>query len=392
MKDEWKRVKLSNYATVSSSKRIYASEYVDLGIPFYRGKEIVEGVSSSHLNSLFISQERFNKIKTTYGVPLKGDILLTSVGTLGIPYYVLGDHDFYFKDGNLTWFRKFNGLDSKWFYYWIQSHEGKYELKKCEIGSSQKAYTIKKLSGIEFPNIREDYQSQIANIVSKYDDLIENNQSRIKILEEMAQRLYSEWFVKFKFPGHENVKMVDSGTEFGIIPEGWDVRTIGSILGPVRRKQLIKKSAYLSEGKYPIVDQGKDLISGRTNDEESIINEELIVFGDHTRCFKYCNFKFARGADGTQILNSRDKKRMPNILLFFMAKNSGLKNYQYARHFKFLKVIKLIIPKQEIAEGFDREVSKYYSLISIIRERNEQLIKIRDLLIENIVTGKRLLK
>ena len=70
-------------------------------------------------------------------------------------------------------------------------------------------------------------QRRIADILSAYDDLIENNNRRIAILEEMAQNLYREWFVHFRFPGHEHVKMVDS--ELGPIPEGWEVKKLGEM-------------------------------------------------------------------------------------------------------------------------------------------------------------------
>ena len=73
-------------------------------------------------------------------------------------------------------------------------------------------------------------QKNIASVLSTYDDLIENNEKRIKTLEEMAQLLYTEWFVKFKYPGHEKVKMVVSGTEYGKISEGWKVKKLGEIV------------------------------------------------------------------------------------------------------------------------------------------------------------------
>lgn len=75
-------------------------------------------------------------------------------------------------------------------------------------------------------------QRKIASILSAYDDLIENNTRRIAILEEMAQAIYREWFVKFRFPGHENVKMVDS--PLGKIPEGWEPKRLGNIATEVR--------------------------------------------------------------------------------------------------------------------------------------------------------------
>jgi len=76
-------------------------------------------------------------------------------------------------------------------------------------------------------------QRKIADILSAYDDLIENNTRRIAILEEMAQQLYQEWFVHFRYPGHENVPLVDS--ELGPIPEGWEVKRLGDIAREVRR-------------------------------------------------------------------------------------------------------------------------------------------------------------
>ena len=89
---------------------------------------------------------------------------------------------------------------------------------------------LKNAGGGTFPNLRKDdllnfripyptCRDKIASILSAYDDLIENNNRRIKILEEMAQAIYKEWFIKFRFPGHEKVKMVKS--EMGMIPEGW---------------------------------------------------------------------------------------------------------------------------------------------------------------------------
>ena len=103
-------------------------------------------------------------------------------------------------------------------------------------------------------------QRKIAAILSAYDDLIENNLRRIKILEEMAQNFYREWFVKFRFPGHEKVRFVDS--PLGKVPEGWEVIKISSLLEPIKRKKKIKKQAYKHEGEIPIVDQGKDFIGG----------------------------------------------------------------------------------------------------------------------------------
>ena len=216
---KWEKVKLGNVCEITSSKRIFYSEYVDDGVPFYRSKEIIESDEGKVIeNPLYISVDKYNKIKEKFGVPQTGDMLLTSVGTIGIPYIIKKKDCFYFKDGNLTWFRDFReGLNSKYLYYWIKSSEGTGILYNTTIGSSQKALTISALKNIKISLPPRSVQDKIVEVISAYDDLIENNQKQIKLLEEAAQRLYKEWFVDLRFPGHENTKIVDG------VPEGWNI-------------------------------------------------------------------------------------------------------------------------------------------------------------------------
>ena len=215
----WGKVKVGDCCEVTSSKRIFFSEYVDSGVPFYRSKEIIESSNGQAISEpLFISQEKYDEIKNHFGVPQPGDMLLTSVGTIGVPYIVREKDYFYFKDGNLTWFRNFSDeLDSKYLYFWVKSSEGQSVLNNTTIGSSQKALTIASLKGLEIPCPPAPVQKRIVEILAGYDDLIENNQKQIKLLEEAAQRLYKEWFVDLHFPGHETTPIVDG------VPEGWKV-------------------------------------------------------------------------------------------------------------------------------------------------------------------------
>src|SRR5699024_9632475 len=98
----FEKVKLGELCDISSSRRIFAKEYVDEGIPFYRSKEIILKHNKKEITDpLFISYDRYEEIKEKYGAPKDGDILLTSVGTLGVPYIVNSKEKFYFKDGNL---------------------------------------------------------------------------------------------------------------------------------------------------------------------------------------------------------------------------------------------------------------------------------------------------
>ncbi|HEM5188513.1 TPA: restriction endonuclease subunit S, partial [Streptococcus suis] len=99
------RYKFSEFATITSSKRVHLSDYVEVGVPFYRSKEIIELANNQGISeTLFISEAKYNEIKNKYPVPQIDDILITAVGTIG-KIYLVKDVGFYFKDGNLIWVR-----------------------------------------------------------------------------------------------------------------------------------------------------------------------------------------------------------------------------------------------------------------------------------------------
>lgn len=189
-REDWETKKLGDLMTITSSKRIYYSEYVESGIPFYRSKEIIELQNSLKVNNeLFIKEERYNEIKEKFGIPYKGDILLTSVGTLGIPYRVKDRDKFYFKDGNLTWFREFNTLPSIIIYFWIKSSIGQEEIQNSSIGSTQQALTIKDLKNIDISIPTKEIITQLKYHLEGLNKKIESNLYMINSLEKLRDTL-----------------------------------------------------------------------------------------------------------------------------------------------------------------------------------------------------------
>jgi len=122
-------------------------------------------------------------------------------------------------------------------------------MQNASHGTTQDNLSVDKLLTFDFVVPPVDEQRRIASILSAYDDLIENNTRRIAILDEMARRLYEEWFVRFRFPGHEGVRMVES--ELGLVPEGWDVVRLDQVLVLQRGFDLPKQDR--AEGSFPIV-------------------------------------------------------------------------------------------------------------------------------------------
>lgn len=215
--DGWMETTLGEVADIGSSKRIFFSDYVLEGIPFYRSKEIIEKQKGNNISlDLFITEEKFNEIDSQFGSPKENDILLTSVGTIGIPYIVKENEKFYFKDGNLTWFKNYKKIYPLFLYHWLLSSIGMESLKKITIGSTQSALTIAGLRTIPIivPNITE--QKSIAEILTVFDNKIELLQSQNKTLEEMAQTLFAEWFGKY-----------DDDDD---LPKGWRVGKLGEII------------------------------------------------------------------------------------------------------------------------------------------------------------------
>jgi len=275
-------------------------------------------------------------------------------------------------------------LTTKFLYYALRPKLS--ELRSFSTGAATKFLTLTILNetAIEIPSIAE--QRRIAGILSAYDEQIENNQRRIRILEDMAHSLYREWFVHFRYPGHETVPLVDS--PLGQIPQGWEVKKIAELLAKVSRQGKIKTQDYLQAGELPVIDQGRELVGGYTNDADVEYSGELpvIVFGDHTRILKFIDFPFVCGADGTQLLRSNDK-RMPVSLFYYALSAIELSDFAYARHFKFLKEELVVVPIAEVATAFSERVDPIKRQVRILQQQSDNLRRTRDLLLPRLLSG-----
>lgn len=193
----WMIEKLGAVVNITSSKRVYLSDYVSEGVPFYRSKEIIQLSNGKVISdTLYISNEKYNEIKNKYGVPKKNDILLTSVGTIGIPMLVSNNNSFYFKDGNLTWIQ--SSLKERiaiYLYLWIKSEGGYQQLLSSTIGTSQSALTIEKLKNIKILKPSEDiilkFSSLASNFIEEINNLQTQNINLIKQRDLLLPRLMS---------------------------------------------------------------------------------------------------------------------------------------------------------------------------------------------------------
>ena len=233
----WEKTTIGEHCTVTSSKRFHLSDRTNCGVPFYCSKEIIQKVKSEEIDNCdYISEEFYEAVAQKYGVPQENDLLVTTRGTIGVPYLYKKSDRFYFADGNLTWMKDFQStLLPQYLYYWFLSYEGQRKIDSIAKGTAQKAVPISGIKTLELLLPPIEIQCRIADILSAYDDLIENNRKQIKLLEEAAQRLYNEWFVDLRFPGHEHTKIVDG------VPEGWEKRKLSDSFDYVRGKSYSSK-------------------------------------------------------------------------------------------------------------------------------------------------------
>ena len=199
----WTKTTIGEHCTVTSSKRFHLSERSGEGIPFYCSKEIIQKVNGEKIVECdYIREELYENVKKQFGVPQAGDLLITTRGTYGVPYIYTDTDCFYFADGNLTWLKDFDAdLLPQYLYYWVLSYDGQKKIDAIAKGTAQKAVPIAAIKLLELQIPSRESQQRIVEILSAYDDLIENNKKQIKLLEEAAQRLYKEWFVALRFPG-----------------------------------------------------------------------------------------------------------------------------------------------------------------------------------------------
>jgi len=188
---DWKEI--SSICEITSSKRIFENEYKNDGVPFYRGKEITLKKAGEVISDpVYISKERYAEIVKSFGKPKEGDILMTAVGTIGSTYIVQNE-EFYFKDGNVVWFKNFLKPGSNFFLYdFMQSDMFNSVIDEITIGSTQNAITITTFGQqrIIFPNdlILKNY----INISTKLNKVITTKKNQLLLLHSLKELLLSK--------------------------------------------------------------------------------------------------------------------------------------------------------------------------------------------------------
>ena len=215
------------------------------GIPFITISNID---STNHIdfeNTLFVPIEYYNNLDSIRK-PQVNDIIYSVVGSFGKPVLIKKNRPFVFQR-HIAILRPNNEIaDSRYLYYVMLSRDFYMQADSVALGAAQRTISLTSLRNmkVQLPDL--DVQRRIAEVLSRYDALIENYQRQIKLLEEAAQRLYKEWFVDLRFPGHQSTPIINN------LPQDWQKKKLGDLI-ELQSGYAFKSSTFESDGKYKIV-------------------------------------------------------------------------------------------------------------------------------------------
>lgn len=409
-----KEVTLGEILEITSSKRIHAEDYVEDGIPFYRSKEIIQLSKNQKITeTLYISNEQFSAIKSKFPVIEKGDILLTSVGTIGIPYYV-SNPNFYFKDGNLTWFRNFSDcIDSKFLFFWMQSNFFLNQIENNNIGAVQKALTIDFLKNfkINLPSI--DTQKNIVSVLSFLDSKIELNHKINAELEAIAKVLYNYWFVQFDFPDKDGKPYKTSGGKMvwnnelkREIPDGWGVNKIGRVfntyLGGTPSTRVSEywdngTISWLNSGEianFPIIDSELKITKAAIANSATTLLPKGSVLLSITRHLRP-SVLAVNACANQSVVGIKEKEDFRYYYLYPYLQNeiprlNKMRSGAQQPHInkEIVDASLIIIPKSSVLKMYNSKVAKYYELIMNNTFQNQTMSEIRNFLLPLLMNGQ----
>lgn len=275
--------------------------------------------------------------------------------------------------------KDYKGNFPRYVYYFLQMMH----LEQYNAGAGVPTLNQNHLHSLKIKIHEKKLQQKIASILSSYDRLIENNTRRIRLLEQMAENLYKEWFVRFRFPEHENVEMVNG------LPKGWKVERIKECVKRLHFGRTYKAKELSQDGEVIVIDQStSDFLGFHNNapDHHATFNSPIILFGDHSCKFCLMTRDFSLGENIIPFI-SKDTKQIDNYYLYF-ATHKLIVTEEYKRHWGRLSSMKILIPTINIQQKFNKLIIKNEKMKKLLFIQNQLLTRQRDLLLPRLMSGK----
>ena len=353
---------------------------VDAGIPFITISDID---SSNRLNldvKQFVPEEYYNNLKDIRKAQ-RNDILYSVVGSFGIPVIIKGNDKFAFQRHIAILRPDPTKVIPDYLFYIMKTYNFYMQADSVAIGAAQRTISLTALRNmtVELPSM--DVQKKIATTLSRYDSLIDNYQKQIKLLEEAAQRLYKEWFVNLRFPGHENTKIVDG------VPEGWEKKKLGDIAPILTGKKDANYGTH--DGNYPFFTCSQEPIKAPSYSFDA---EAVLLAGNGDFNVKLYRGKF-EAYQRTYVLIPSNADLL-YVLYNSVAKNMvKLANGASGSTIKFLtkrmiENIDVLVPTNTILNEYNSLRIKIQQDLENIKSQLRLLTESRDRLLPKLLSGE----
>lgn len=351
----------------------------------------------------YIAEANYKKWMTR-GFPKQWDILITTEAPLGEVAMLRSTEKVALAQRVILLRGNPSIINQKYYFYCLQSPFVQGNINARATGTTVLGIKQSELRQVQIPLPPLPIQRRISSILSAYDDLIENNTRRIAILEEMARRIYEEWFVHFRFPGHEKVKMVDS--ELGKIPEGWEICSLLQIAEvnarTLRRGSEPKEITYIDISSVSTSSINKKqlmLFSDAPGRARRIVRDGDIIWS----CVRPNRKSYALilqpesnliVSTGFSVLSAT---KVPFSYLYFTTTTEDFVAYLTnhatgaaypavtARDFEAAKLLK---PSISLLNNFHRSIEPMLRLGKLFREKNTNLRTTRDFLLPKLISGE----
>ncbi len=378
---EWKRIAAESFCDSVRDGTHDTPKQVDCGYKLVTAKHINNGqidLSEAYL----ISESDYQKINERSKVE-KWDVLMSMIGNgLGKSAVVKDNPQYAIK--NLALFKIGDEVKAKWLHYYLSSQAGQGFIYNSLQGSGQPFISLSLLRKFPIPVPDDEKTMQvIVGILSRYDSLIENYQKQIKLLEEAAQRLYKEWFVDLRFPGHEHTKIING------LPDGWIASNLGQLAEFKRGKTITKKE--IIDGTIPVVagGLGPAYYCNKSNTTDRVIT----VSGSGANAgFTRMYFENVWASD----CSFADKATTPFlhfVYCYLKDNNTTIVNMQKGSaqphvYAKDINALPLNIPTDIILNTFEKRASLYYNSVSALTKQIRFLAEARDRLLPKLMSGE----
>ena len=237
----------------------------------------------------------------------------------------------------------------------------------------------------QIPQPELSTQKEIGRVLVVFDEKIENNNRIIKTLEEMAQAIFKEWFVKLRFPGYEKVEFVDS--ELGEIPKGWEVKGVLDVVERISVGKKFENKTALPNGKVPILDQGQSGFIGYHNEEPGVMastDKPVIVFTNHTCYYRLVTYPFSAIQN---VLPYVGANGYPTLFVYYLTKDK-IKMQEYKGHWPEFEQQEFVVAPPTLAEEYTNFIRPMVQEMVEAENENQKLAAMRDLLLPRLMSGE----